>query len=83
MGRKGGRHNRGRGQDIVASWKRAVSLELADRLGEVARRPPPGCTPHWGYTDGEIPCYSDCACGQQIRADRLDLVLEHLELCPA
>lgn len=37
--------------------------------------------PHDGYRDGEVPAYEHCACGQTVRADRLDLLREHLEVC--
>jgi hypothetical protein len=37
---------------------------------------------HWGYRDGESPLYQPCgSCGDTVRADRLDLVVEHAEVC--
>lgn len=38
---------------------------------------------HWGYADGEEPHYAVCECGQRIRVDRLDLILEHAKSCKA
>jgi hypothetical protein len=38
---------------------------------------------HWGFRHGEVPRYGKCRmCGFAVRADRLDLILEHLEKCP-
>jgi hypothetical protein len=36
----------------------------------------------WGWQDGETPAYGVCvSCGQTLRFDRLDLLVEHMERC--
>lgn len=38
--------------------------------------------PHYGYREDEIPRYAECEkCGETVRADRLDLLHEHRDVC--
>lgn len=47
------------------------------------RRLEAGISSHRGYRDDEIPTYRRCDCGRLVRADRADLIDEHLEICAA
>lgn len=57
----------------------------ANIVGAGEKTPPTelgaGVAAHVGYQQDEIPTYQQCACGQLVRVDRLDLVAEHRDVC--
>lgn len=60
-------------------WVEAEERGMAIVLAEYAHR----TGAHWAYDGAEVPRRGPCVCcGAEIRSDRLDLIVEHLEVCP-
>lgn len=52
--------------------KAGLFRRILQKVGNVKRI-------HWGWQEDEIPEYRRCDCGQLIRIDRLDLLIEHID----
>lgn len=64
---------------VTAAWKQALQAGIAHELAWWSRE----YRGVWGYDPGEIPVYAPCRlCPVELRADRLDLIAEHLADCP-
>lgn len=64
----------------LEQWKRALSEGIAGELADWLLANP---VAHWGYEGDERPIYGRCRCSVVVRADRLDLLREHLLACIA
>ena len=76
-------HRRAHGErpypERIAAWTAAVAAGVAGELADFVLLH----DAHWGYYPDEVPRYAPCprGCGQEVRADRLDLIAEHLAGC--